>query len=48
MELKSELHRIDGNPAKIYTNGKKEWYVKGKLNRIGGPAVTTNTNEEVW
>jgi len=32
------LHRLDG-PAIEYANGRKVWYVNGKLHRLNGPAV---------
>jgi hypothetical protein len=34
-------HREDG-PAIEYENGDQEWYIEGKLHRIGGPAYITH------
>lgn len=30
LNAKSNLHRVCGNPAVIYDNGYKEWWVDGK------------------
>jgi len=40
---KDELHSFNGKPAVEYNDGTKiwykEWYKKGKLHRLDGPAV---------
>jgi hypothetical protein len=41
------LHREDG-PAVIYKDGRKEWYMNGKLHRVGGPAVETEHGGKFW
>jgi len=33
------LHSFDDEPAIKYNSGKKEWYYKGKLHRVNGPAI---------
>jgi hypothetical protein len=39
--LNGLLHREDG-PARIYSNGTKQYYKHGYLHRIDGPAVDAN------
>lgn len=39
--LNGLLHRDDG-PARIYSNGTKQYYKHGYLHRVGGPAVQAN------
>jgi len=43
----SIYHREDG-PAAIYSNGDKEWYIKGLLHREDGPAVIYSDGELEW
>jgi hypothetical protein len=39
------LHRFDG-PAVIYDDKRQEYWIHGKLHRIGQPAITSNNIEE--
>lgn len=39
----NQLHRLDG-PAIKYLNYSYQWYKKGKLHRIGGPAYYNSAN----
>lgn len=43
----SLLHRSDG-PAVEWSDGKKEWWVKGKLHRLEGPAVIESDDTKEW
>ncbi len=45
----SQFHCNNG-PAIIYLNGNKEWYQKGKLHRLDGPAIDYNDGllTEYW
>lgn len=36
-------HRL-GGPARIWTDGSEEWYIRGKCHRIDGPATTNTDN----
>ena len=42
-----QLHRIDG-PARIWTDGSREWYLNGKRHRDDGPAVIWSDGHEEW
>lgn len=42
------LHRGEGLPAVIKTDGTKQWHVKGKLHRIDGPAVEQLDGLKEW
>jgi hypothetical protein len=42
-----DLHRTDG-PAIEYSNGGKEWWVRGKCHRTDGPAVERSDGGKEW
>lgn len=42
-----ELHRLDG-PARIRTDGAKEWYRRNKLHREDGPAIERPNGAQMW
>ena len=43
-----DLHRLDG-PAIEYESGDVEWWVHGKLHRIGGgPAIEWGDKTKMW
>jgi len=44
---KGELHRVDG-PAKIWADGRQEWWVKGLRHRDDGPAVICSDGGQEW
>lgn len=46
---KNELHREDG-PAVIYKykEDRKEWWINGKLHRVGAPAIIEKNKTEEW
>jgi hypothetical protein len=45
----NELHREDDQPAVIYTDGDRFWYLNNNLHRENGPAVIYyNGTEEYW
>lgn len=44
---KGELHREDG-PAIIIREYFKEWWLEGKLHRVGGPAAIHSDGEQYW
>ena len=43
------LHQLDDEPAIIYGNGDKKWYVNGKLHRVNGkPAYICSDGSKEW
>ena len=40
-------HRLDG-PAIEYADGRKEWWIDGKLHRLDGPAVEEASGTKYW
>lgn len=42
-----DLHKLDG-PARVYSNGNKEWWFNGKLHRIDGPAIENSDGLIEW
>src|ERR1700733_5439741 len=42
-----KLHRPDG-PAKVWADGKQEWWIHGQRHRIEGPAVIANNGTRQW
>jgi len=47
MQYKTEK-LINGIIKRIYDDGRIEYYFRGVLHRIGGPAIITKEGEEVW
>ena len=41
------LHREDG-PAVEHANGRKDWYLNGKLHREDGPAIEYTNGTKEW
>lgn len=33
-----QLHRLDG-PARIWSDGRKSWWINGQRHRLDGPAI---------
>ena len=42
-----QLHKIDA-PARVWSNGSREWYAYGKLHRLDGPAIERVDGARVW
>ena len=41
------LHNING-PARVWTDGDKEWFVHGERHRLDGPAVEWSNGARAW
>ena len=44
---KDQFHRLDG-PAIERADGRKEWWVDGKLHRLDGPAIEYANGYKSW
>ena len=42
------LHRDFNRPAIVRENGSREWWVEGRLHRVGGPAVEDVNGEKQY
>jgi hypothetical protein len=48
-QVDGKLHSTDDKPAVIYADGARWWYSRGKIHRVGGPAIIwANGVEEHW
>jgi len=48
-DKKGQVHRDGDKPAKIYPDGKLEWYIHGRLHRDGDqPAIIKPNGEKTW
>jgi len=45
--IEDVLHNSDG-PARIWTEGCKEWFINGKHHRLDGPAILKTDGSEIW
>ena len=42
-----KLHREDG-PALVRADGREQWWLHGRIHRIGGPAATDPFGTTIW
>jgi hypothetical protein len=42
------LHRKNDLPAFIWSYGRKEWWIHGKLHRSTGPAIMCPNDKKEW
>jgi hypothetical protein len=46
-DAQGRLHRTNG-PARVFSNGRREWFRHGYLHRKGGPAVIELDGRRIW
>ena len=44
----NEFHSYNDQPAAIWVDGSKHWYLNGKKHRINGPAVILANGTRYW
>ena len=46
--LRERLHRMDGGPAQIFPDGRKEWWCHGRRHNTKGPAIIRPNGVVSW